>query len=70
MVRHKVTVQGHFYLVLMDIIKLQTSGTVISYADDTTFLCNSSRWEDLKRTVKQDIVYIKCFFDSKRLALN
>lgn len=59
-----------FILYINSLFDLQTSGSTISYADDTALFYTGPNWDELKTKVERDLEKIKNYFDSKYLTLN
>lgn len=59
-----------FIIYVNDLFSIQSSGKIISYADDTAIFYEDSSWSDLKYKVERDFEMIKDWFDSKLLTIN
>lgn len=54
------TVRGPvlFTIYLNNLFDIKTTGKVISFADDTAIVYNSSTWNDLKNAIQTDFLNI------------
>lgn len=59
-----------FSIYVNNLFNLQTTGTIISFADDTVVIYQKQTWAELKSAVEKDFVMIKKWFDSKLLTIN
>lgn len=59
-----------FTLYLNDLLTLKTTGTSISYADDTVVIYNDPDWEHLSTKVIEDLSRIKQWMDQNLLTMN
>ena len=59
-----------FTLYVNDILTLQISGKILSFADDTAIYYSSESCNQIKTDVERDLKKIKQLFDSKKLTIN
>lgn len=59
-----------FTIYINSLLTLKTSGTVLSFADDTAILYQANSWENLKRSVEIDFRIISKWFQHNKLTLN
>lgn len=59
-----------FTLYVNELLNLNSSGKVISFADDTALFYTANSWAELKTKAEIDLGNIKHFFDKKLLTIN
>lgn len=59
-----------FIIYINDLLAYKSSGTILSYADDTVILYNDENWSNLKNKVSQDLKGIKDWLDINLLTMN
>lgn len=59
-----------FTLYIDDILRQESEGDVVCFADDTAIFYRASSWLNLKNKVEKDMQKIKKYFDSKILTIN
>lgn len=59
-----------FTIYMNNVLQLNISGTMVSFADDTAILYTSDTWTNLKNIVESDLKRIKQCFDYNLLTIN
>lgn len=59
-----------FLIYVDDLLTLETSGQIVSYADDTAVFYSGDSWEALKVKVEQDFLAIRTWFSLNLLTIN
>lgn len=59
-----------FTIYINEILTTNTTGKIISYADDTALFYTMDSWMELKNSVEKDLKLIKRKFDNKLLTIN
>ena len=59
-----------FIIYLNNLFNLNTSGKIVSFADDTAVYYEDTTWQNLKRKAELDFLNIKNWFDEYKLTLN
>ena len=59
-----------FTLYVNELLELNSSGHVISFADDTALFYTANTWAELKTKAEMDVGNIKNVFDKKLLTIN
>lgn len=59
-----------FSIYLNNLLNLNTTGTIISFADDTVIVYEDNNWHDLKEKVESDMPHIIEWFNHQLLTIN
>lgn len=59
-----------FIIYINDLLACESSGTILSYADDTVILYDDESWSNLKNKVSRDLKGIKDWLDNNLLTMN
>lgn len=59
-----------FILYINTLFDIETSGSIISSADDTVIFYSAENWAQLKIKAEKDLAHIKEWFDHKLLTIN
>ena len=58
------------FIAINSLLKLETGGTIISYADDTVLFYSGHNWEIVKTKVEHGVTMVKKWLDVYKLSLN
>lgn len=59
-----------FTIYINSLLSFSTTGTILSFADDTAILYEADSWHNLKEKVEKDLKQIKHWFQYNKLTLN
>lgn len=59
-----------FVTYMNSLLKLETGGSIISYADDTALIFNGENWEEAKNKVIRGLLIVKNWLENFKLTLN
>lgn len=59
-----------FTIYINSLLLLKTTGTILSFADDTAILYKANSWQELKEMTENDFKNIKSWFQGNTLTLN
>lgn len=59
-----------FNLYINDLFRLNSSGSLLGYADDTAVFYETDIWKDLRNEVADDFCRVKTWFDHRLLTIN
>lgn len=59
-----------FLIYLNDLLKLDTTGTLISFADDTVVLFTANSWDEVKQKAEKGMKLINKWFNENRVTMN
>lgn len=59
-----------FLIYVNELFSVQSSGKIISYADDTAIFYKSNSWEELKAKVERDLIKLSAWFNNMLLTIN
>lgn len=59
-----------FTIYINNLFEIQSTGHVVSFADDTAIFYEEDDWADLKIKIEKDFSKIKSWFDNKLLTIN
>lgn len=59
-----------FIIFINDLLTVKSSGTILSYADDTVILYEAENWSSLRHKISKDLKEIKLWLDKNLLTMN
>lgn len=59
-----------FIIYMNDLLTINTSGSILSFADDTAIFLEDTTWENLRKKAESELTFIKNWFDNKKLTIN